>query len=260
MDTTGVSFISRKLIATFVSTIIAAMFISLSNIDMTVYEQGNHFVSWTFFISLYVGGVILIYGSIVSITVELLLRKYSSRLKWLYIGILGIFGTLFGIFYQEMSLTILGFFIAIFFAFLDLWLLKNSQKTKQLFIVILSPMLILFGLWFYLQMVSPPASPFTQADAVSFANSGEGTMISKFPQEVGTWTGTIEDYEVTRETSVITIGKEEYLVTFTEEWRNALTSGTHHTSYIVNRNSMTLNDLTGDSAPYAAKNSLHKKR
>lgn len=254
MDTTGVSFFSRKLIVTFVTTIIVAMVGSLLNVDMTVYSQGNHFVGWTFVFFLYVGAVILVYGNIVSISIELLLRKYFKRLKWLYVSILGISGSLFGIFFEEMSLAISGFFIAIFCALLDLWLIKNSYKTKQLFLLIFSPLLIMFGLWLYLQIMSPPIPPFTPEDAVSFATSGEGSMINEFPKEIGTWTGTIGDYEVKRETSVITIGDEEYVVTFTEEWRNGLTSGTYHTSYIVDRNSMTINELKGDSAPYDAKN------
>ena len=54
--------------------------------------------------------------------------------------------------------------------------------------------------------MSPPIPPFTKEDAVKFATSGEGTMISDFPKEIGTWTGTIGDYEVKRKTSVISSG------------------------------------------------------
>ena len=149
MDT-GVSFISRKLIATFVTTILVAMVMSLLNIDMTIYEQGNHFVGWTFFFTLYVGAVILVYGNIISVGVELLQKKYFILHRWLYVGILGVFGALFGIAYKEMTLAIAGFSSAIFFALIDLWLIKNSYKTKQLFFLILSPFLILFSLWLYL--------------------------------------------------------------------------------------------------------------
>jgi len=250
----GVSFFSRKLIATFVTTILVAMVISLLNIDMAIYEQGNHFVGWTFFFFCYVGAVILVYGNIISIGVELLQRKYFSRLKWLYVGILGIFGALFGIVYEDISLATFCFFIAIFFAFLDLWLMKNSYKTKQLFILILSPILILFCAWLYLQISSPPVPPFTQEDAVSFATSGEGTTISEFPKEIGTWTGTIGEYEVTRKTSVISIGQEEYEVTFTEEWREGEISGSSLISYIVDRNSMTINNSEGNFPPNYTKN------
>ncbi|QUG40382.1 hypothetical protein KD050_13905 [Psychrobacillus sp. INOP01] len=250
MDTTGVSFISRKLIVTFVTTILVAMVMSLLNVDMTIYGQGNHFVGWTFLFFLYAGAVILVYGNIISIGVESLQRKYFTRHKWLYIVILGIFGALFGIFFDELSLSIFSFFTAIFFASLDLWLMKNSYKTKQLFFLILSPFLILFCLWLFLQIASPPVPPFTQEDAVSFATSGEGTMISEFPKEIGTWTGTIGDYEVKRETSVISIDDEEYVVTFTEEWRKGYISGSSLTSYIVDRNSMTINESEGNSPPY----------
>jgi len=254
MDTTGVSFFSRKLIATFITTTFIAMFIALSNVDMASYGQGNHFVGWTFFFCLYVGAVILVYGNIISIGVELLQRKYFARKKWLYVGILGIFGALFGIVYEEMPLAIYSFFIAIFFALLDLWLMKNSYKTKQLFLLIFSPLLFFFCLWVFLEVTSPPVPPFTADDAVSYATAGEGTMISEFPKEVGTWTGTIEDYEVKRETSVISIGNEEYVVTFEEEWKKGYISGSYLTSYIVDRNSMTIKESEGNSPPYYAKN------
>lgn len=49
MDTTGVSFFSRKLIATFVTATLTAMILSLFNVEMSSYEHGNHFVGWTFF-------------------------------------------------------------------------------------------------------------------------------------------------------------------------------------------------------------------
>ncbi|MCZ8532184.1 hypothetical protein [Psychrobacillus psychrodurans] len=252
MDT-GVSFISRKLIATFVTTILVAMVMSLLNIDMTIYEQGNHFVGWTFFFSLYVGAVVLVYGNIISIGVELLQRKYFVIHRWLYVGILGVFGALFGIAYKEMTLAIAGFLSAIFFALIDLWLIKNSYKTKQLFFLILSPFLILFSLWLYLQVMSPSLPPFTQEDAVSYATSGEGTMISEFPKKVGTWTGIVDNYEVKRETSVTSISDEEYVVTFSEEWKKGYISGRCFTSYIVDRNSMTIKESEGNYPPYYAK-------
>ena len=251
MDT-GVSFISRKLIATFVTTILFAMVMSLLNIDMTIYEQGNHFVGWTFFFSLYVGAVILVYGNIISVGVELLQKKYFVLHRWLYVGILGVFGALFGIAYKEMTLAIAGFSSAIFFALIDLWLIKNSYKTKQLFFLILSPFLILFSLWLYLQVMSPPLPPFTQEDAVSYATSGEGTMISDFPKKVGTWTGIVDNYEVKRETSVTSISDEEYVVTFSEEWKRGYISGRYFTSYIVDRNSMTIKESEGNYPPYYA--------
>ena len=71
----GVSFFSRKLIATFVTTILVAMVISLLNIDMAIYEQGNHFVGWTFFFFCYVGAVILVYGNIISIKSRIITKK-----------------------------------------------------------------------------------------------------------------------------------------------------------------------------------------
>ncbi|SDN27990.1 hypothetical protein SAMN05518871_104154 [Psychrobacillus sp. OK028] len=253
MDTTGVSFVSRKLIVTFVTAILVAMIMSLFNVDLTIYEQGNHFVGWTFVFFLYAGAIILVYGNIISIGVELLQRKYFARHKWLYVVILGLLGALFGIFYEERLLAVFGFFSAVFFAFLDLWLIRSSFKTKQLFFLILSPMLTLLCLWLYLQLMSPPLPPFTQEDAVTFATSGEGTMISEFPKEVGTWTGTIGDYEVKRETSVSSIDDEEYIVTFTEEWKRGEILGSSLTSYIVDRNSMTINKSEGNSPPYYVK-------
>ncbi|MFJ7825640.1 hypothetical protein [Psychrobacillus sp. NPDC096623] len=254
MDTTGVSFVSRKLIASFVTTLLLAMVMSLFNVDLAIYEQGNHFVGWTFVIFLYAGAIILTYGNIISIGVELLQRKYFARHNWLYVAVLGLFGSLFGILFEEILFAALGFCSAVLYAFLDLGLMKNSYKTKQLFILILSPMFILFSLWLYFQVMSPPLPPFTKEAAVTFATSGEGTNISEFPKEIGSWNGTIGDYEVKRETSVISSGNEKYLVIFKEEWRKGDTTGSSFTSYIVERNSMTLKNSEGEFPPYYTNN------
>ena len=81
MDTTGVSFISRKLIVSFVTAVLVAMVLSLFNLDLANYEQGNHFVGWTFIFFMYAGAVILVYGNIISIGFELLQRKYFVSLQ-----------------------------------------------------------------------------------------------------------------------------------------------------------------------------------
>lgn len=254
MNTTSISFVSRKIIASFVTAILLAMVMSLFNLDLALYEQGNHFVGWTFVIFLYAGAIILVYGNIISIGVELLQRKYLSHRKWIYVTILGLFGALAGIFLNEMLFAIVGFCSAVFYSLIDLYLMKYSHKTKALFILILSPLFILFGLWLCLQIMSPSLPPFTKEAAVTFATSGEGTHTSKFPKEIGIWTGTIGDYAVKRETSVTSNGNEKYIVIFKEEWRKGYVSGSSLTSYLVDRNSMTLYNLEGDSPPYYAEN------
>ena len=46
----------------------------------------------------------------------------------------------------------------------------------------------------------------------------EGTTIEKFPKKIGKWEGTIDGYQVKRETSVQEKEEEVYMVTFTENW------------------------------------------
>jgi hypothetical protein len=92
--------------------------------------------------------------------------------------------------------------------------------------------------------------PFTKEDAVKFATSGKGTAIEHFPKEIGKWEGTIDGYQVIRETNDKEIGEEIYIVIFTENWSKGTGKGSWTLSYKVDRENLTANGEKGNMPPY----------
>jgi len=240
---TGIrSLIVRKLITTFVATTILSApfgFFNVGGSSEIIYNQGNQFIVWFFIFSMYIGVIILIYGNLVSIGIEYLQRKWFPRQDWLYVLILGVFGLANGLFFQERSLAFYGMLAAILYAIIDKWLYKRNTKNKSVKLFFLIPLASLLITWGYYQFTSPPMPPFTIDDAVKFATSGEGT---------------IDGYEVKRETSAIEIGDEVYTVTFTENWRKGTVKGSRTFSYKVERGSSTATGDNGNMPPYYGKN------
>jgi hypothetical protein len=238
METGIGSFIIRKLVTTFVAATIFSVLLSLFSLKGSseiVYNQGNHFIGWFFIYLMYIGVIILFYGNLVSIGIEYLQRKWFQRLDWLYVLILGVFGLANGIIFQERILAFYGMLAAILYALIDKWLYKrniNSKSVKMFFLIPIASFLICWG---YFQFTSPPMPPFTKEDAVEFATSGEGTPEEHFPKEIGKWEGTIDGYQVKRETNAKEIGEEIYIVTFTENWRKGTVKSSWVLSYKVER-------------------------
>jgi vacuolar-type H+-ATPase subunit I/STV1 len=238
------TFVLRKLIATFVATIISAALLSLfyngGNPEI-LYNQGEQFIGMFLFMSFYVGIIVLIYGNLVSISVELLQRKWFQQYDWVYVLIVSAFGFIVGIY---------GMISALLYAVLDKWLYKrmiNGQGIKRFFVVPITSILVL---WSYFHFTSPQMPPFTKEEAVEFATSGEGTPIELFPKKVGKWNGIIDGYTVERETTVHKIGEEVYMVTFSEKWGNETETGAWTLSYEVERGRLMAHGETGKTPPY----------
>jgi hypothetical protein len=238
------TFLLRKLIATFVATIISAGLLSLfyngGNSEI-LYNLGEQFIGMFLFMSFYIGIIVLIYGNLVSIGVEFLQRKWFQQYDWVYVLIVSAFGFIVGIY---------GFLSALLYAVLDKWLNKrmiNGQGIKRFLVVPITSILVL---WSYFHFTSPQMPPFTKEEAVEFATSGEGTPIELFPKKVGKWNGIIDGYAVERETTVRKIGEEVYMVTFSEKWGNETETGAWTLSYEVERGRLMAHGETGKTPPY----------
>lgn len=247
------SFILRKLTTTFLATtIFSFLLVLISSKDgfEFVYNQGNQFIGWFFIYFMYIGAIILIYGNLVSLVIEYLQGRWFQRYDWLYVLILGVCGLANGLFFQEGTLAIYGMLAAILYALVDKWLYKRKIKGKSIKGYFLIPIFPLLICWGYFQLISPPVPPFTKEEAVHFATSGEGTVIDYFPKEIGKWEGSIEGYQVIRETGAKEIGQETYLVSFTENWKKGNETGTWEISYRLERGSLTANGEKGNMPPY----------
>jgi hypothetical protein len=251
------SFIKRKIITTFVATTILSVllgFFTIKGSSEMVYNQGEQFIGWSFIYLMYIGVLVLIYGNLVSIGTEYLQRKWFPRHHWLYVLILGGFGSANGLFFQEAIFAYYGMLAAILYGIIDRWLFIRYSKDKSTKLLPLIPIALLLVFWGYFHITSPPMPPFTKENAVKFATSGEGTAIDNFPKEIGRWEGTIDGYKVIRETNAKQIGEEMYIVTFIEKWRTTFAEGSWTFSFEVKRGSSTAKGETGKMPPYYSKN------
>src|SRR5690625_4434350 len=98
------SFFIRKITATFIATVFISLVFSIMMFNQGYeleYNRGNEFIGWFLLYAMYSGGIILIYGNVVSICVEHLQRKKFQQKDWLHVLILGIFGLGIGLLFRE---------------------------------------------------------------------------------------------------------------------------------------------------------------
>ena len=66
------------------------------------YNKGHSFLGWLLVYCIYVGAVILLYGNVVSLIVDVVQRKWFLKKDWLTILILGAFGLVNGLFFKKV--------------------------------------------------------------------------------------------------------------------------------------------------------------
>ena len=249
------SLVKRKITVSYVTTMVTSIFLAYLYMDDgikagTPYNLGGEFLGWLSIYSMYVGAIVLIYGNLVSVGIEYLQEKWFIKHTWLYVLFHGFLGLLNGLFFQETTLALAGMVVALFYAFIDRWLYvrdKVQQSTKMFF---LFPVLACSLVWGYFQIISEPLPPFSTEEAVESATAGNGTVTDVFPKKVGKWEEMIDGYHVERETSSKEIGKEKYIITFTERWNKGKEKGSWFFSYEVERGSLTANGGEGAYPPY----------
>ncbi|MGB5947067.1 MAG: hypothetical protein WBG45_13440 [Paenisporosarcina sp.] len=254
MQNKTISLIMRKLITTIVATIIFSIMLAFGNqsgndLD-SVYNQGNDFIGWFIIYFLYIGVIILIYGNLVSVCIEFVQRKWFQQHDWLYIVLHSIFGLVNGVFFQEKTLAFFGVLAALLYACIDRWLFKRELNSTSVKILFVLPIISLFLCWGYFQLISPPMPPFTKEDAIEFATDGEGTIEDSFPKKIGKWQGAIDGFQVERETDVIEIDDEIYIVKFKENWRQGTVTGFWSSSFKVERGTLSATGEKGIMPPY----------
>ncbi|MGB3259981.1 hypothetical protein [Paenisporosarcina sp.] len=254
-----ISLIFRKLVTTFVTTTIFSLLLAFLNLigrEEITYNQVEQFIGWFLICFMYIGVIILIYGNLVSVGIEYLQRKWFKRHDWLYVVILGFFGLANQIIFPDFQMAIVGVLAALLYAMIDKLLYRKMTESKSLKLFFFIPITSLMIFWGYFHVVSPAMPPFTKEDAIEFATSGEGTVIDHFPREIGQWEGKINGYQVTRESNAKEIGKEIYLVTFTERWSwtQSIGEGIYSISYTVERGSLSAHSEEGNLPPYYREN------
>ena len=212
--------------------------------------MGGEFLAWLAIYSLYVGVIVLIYGNLVSVGLEYLQKAWFKNHIWLYVLLHAFFGLANGLIFQELGFAIAGMVVAFVYALIDRWLYVREKVQKSIKLFFILPILTCGLLWGYFEMISKPLPPFTMEDAVEFATAPDGTVTDVFPKEIGKWAGVIEGYHVERETTAIEVGKETYIITFTEKWSKEKEEGSRFLSYEIERGSSTYYNGDGDEPPY----------
>lgn len=245
--------IGRKLAATVIATFVFSMALCVWGIvtaEETVYHQAMEFYAMTLTFFYYIGMFVLIYGNLVAVGIESLQRKLFAQADWLYVLVLGAFGSAIGLLVPAPGFILTGILVAMLYGVTDKWLLKRWEKDKGNIIFFTAPIAAFLLLWIYFLIASPDLPPHTAEEAVDYITSGEGTPIDRFPDAVGTWSGEIEGYQVERTTSVKRVDEETYIITFTEKWQKGTIDDSWTMSYRVDRSSSTFHREEGEMPPY----------
>ncbi|WP_053372979.1 hypothetical protein [Paenibacillus sp. FJAT-27812] len=251
-----VHLLIRKFFTTYIVTVLASFLMAFTSVFgkgewELARNSGNELIGWMFVYIMYIGTIVLFFGNGVSLVLEWVRVKGIIPHSWIIVVLHGIFGMALGLLFPYWLLVLYGMATALGYGIIDWWLRVRPLGPKGMIIVALSPV-ILYGVsWGTLQFLSPPMPPFTIEEAVAFATAGgDGTSIGVFPDEIGRWQGTVDGYQVVRETSARVIANNEYIVTFSESWTKDAETNSRYLSYRVERSGMIFYKREGEDSPY----------
>lgn len=244
----------RKLTATFTVTVLVSLCFGLFTYDSTVneYNQGEALLSWSMIFFIYIGAIILVFGNLVSLSIEWFERRFRP-LPWpVFVLLHGLFGLLNGLVFPAIELALAGFLCAMLYALIDRWLLRQKNNGTLVGALFIVPIVLVISSAAILQWTSPPEPSFEAKDAIEKMTHAQETRAGEFPDFAGTETTNEESLVIERTTSVEKIGRETYLVTFTENWRDASVGveSENFLTYKVKRNSTMLVDSGGEEVPH----------
>jgi len=157
IETKG-QLIARKLKSTFLTLLISSIVWSLVTIytdEEIVYHLAEHFYVMTLFYFYYAGFIVLIYGNLVSVLTESILRKWAGRFTWLYIPILGFAGAAIGLLLPYYPFIIAGILTGICYGVLDKWIMYRWERDSGVLIIFIALLVLFFLLWGYFYVTSP---------------------------------------------------------------------------------------------------------
>jgi len=125
--------ILRKLTTTFVvSTMFSLLLVLIYGISdgfEFVYNQGNQFIGWFYIYLMYIGVVVLVYGNLVSVIIELQTEWFQQN-SWLYVFVLGIFGLVNGVFFKKEHLPYSECWLQLFMELLISGYIKELKRIR----------------------------------------------------------------------------------------------------------------------------------
>ncbi|MCR2805177.1 hypothetical protein [Paenibacillus soyae] len=253
----------RKALSAYLTSFAIVIYYSLlltgaDHPDM--FPRFGELMQWISFISLYVFPIVLLYGSLVSMAMDFVTRRWvrngsTARMLASCAGHM-LFGALFALPFGSTGFILSCAAGALLFFGADRLLetvFARGWRKPAITIAIAVPIAAIAGLGFFSSLGDGPGeqAPFTEADAVAFATDGQGTVTDVFPKQAGSAQTVLSGYTVTRETSVVTTGREKYEVTFREQWnKDGQDEGSRWFTYVVTRRGMASKGSGGDAPPY----------
>ncbi|API93154.1 MULTISPECIES: hypothetical protein [unclassified Virgibacillus] len=238
------SLLLRKFLTSYVLSILTAIFFSILYLFPITKEDSNYylaenFLGWTLVYGVYIIPVLLLYGGPISIGLEYIYQRGFFKKSWFYNFFHGLFGAIFGLFFLNTPLVLIGVLIGSSYATVDRLLSQRIMNKKTIWISLVSPIVILVLIWGGFQYVSDPLPPFTAQDAIILATEGEETL-QPFPKKEGISKREIDGYYITYETKTEKMDDETYITSFSAKWSKNGKSDSSHIAYKVERNSTTL--------------------
>lgn len=243
----------RKMYSTLLSSVLITILLSLSAFfslgEGTEYHRGNSYLGWVFLLFMYIAPIILLYGNVVSLIIEFVLKKMHLEKRGLSLFLHGLFGLANGMLFSSWIYAIMGAIAALSYVLIDRWVSKRLQEKKRMTSYILAPLLFLGLAWGGLEWASPAQPPFTIEDAVKSAIEGDDLRYG-FPKGLGSHKETIEGYQVEWKISAKEIGEEKYNVSFSENWKKDGKESSWYYSYDVEKHGLTASSSGGGLPPY----------
>ncbi|MEK3885137.1 hypothetical protein [Paenibacillus sp. PL2-23] len=251
----------RKALSAYITSFAIVIYYSLlltGAAHSELLPRFDELMQWISFISLYVFPIVLIYGSLVSFMMEWLTRRVKGSVARSVLSGVGhvLSGVLFALPFGSSGFTLSCAAGALLFFGWDKLLqaqFARGGRRPAMLITLALPVMVIIGLGLFSNMGDgpPQQAPFTAEDAVAFATSGKGTVTDMFPKQAGSSQTEVNGFTITKETTVVRTGTEEYEVTFRERWsKEGSEEGSRWFTYVVTRQGMTSKDAGGDSPPY----------
>ncbi|KHE71929.1 hypothetical protein [Halobacillus sp. BBL2006] len=207
--------VRRKIIASYISSTIPAILFAILLVDYEGYNQGDAFAGWTYTCFLFIGAIVLIYGSLISTGLEYIHCKRIYIPNYIYVFLHGVFGVL-GTFFFTISpyLICAGFFIAAFYGIADRYIHNLKEKNRELLFLMSVPLILFGGGLIYFGVASIPEPPFTKEDALESVRDENEAYASFLPEEGVTREKRIGELHIKKKTEIKDLGGEVYVITF----------------------------------------------
>lgn len=243
----------RKLASAFVTTSLFSLVCSLLQlIHHSPTEIGEElFLGGVFIFALYSAPIIFLYGTLVSVLIELYIEKQKGK-SFFSFSLHALMGLLFGLvgfvegFGLAIGLSIIGGISASLFFLIDRLIHSAKNRKLKLGILITPVALFIIG-WISFVAITPP---FTEETAIRKSEPPSGFLAKE-----GKINLEKEGYKISLQTEINEIKPEVFEFTYKESWKKGEELGSRVKTATISKDERSWTYVwEGDNAPYDYKN------